>query len=287
MKNKFSCAVLVMLTVCFGLTLPCRAQSKPKEEELSLELAEFVRSKRESIKTDAVYDTEEWSGEYISFEGPTISTYFNWTAKSGFTVWWENCSRPWAARANYGSAELQNGSLRLVPQLNESVSGSFKAPAEFTPVRWGAQHFLIPSDQLMKFVYAVNSGSISEIEMFLMKVGDSEKKRDGLPQVPPAYARYLRMKPIVGVISGLGPEAEKRYRTVTLNVGKNKGVIPEMKFYLSSRNGFIILETTKVEDRTAEAWVVFTNFRNGKEFAPRVGRRVTSRAPKDSWRYMP
>jgi hypothetical protein len=229
-----------------------------------------------------------WAGAYRSFDGPTITTHLTWSSTSGFTVWRENCSRPWSARVNYGSAELKNGSLKLAPQLAESVAGSFGLPLEFVPVRWGAQHFLIPTNQLVKFAYAVNSGSISEIESFLMKIEDYEKERKGLPDLPPAYRRLLRIKPIIGAISGFGPKVEKWYPTVILNAGKTKGVVPEMKFYLSrGRKQFMVLEVIKVQERSAEASVVLASTSNGNEIKPKVGWRVSSRVPKDSWQFMP
>ncbi len=290
MKNQFALrAFLIVLTVCLGISWPCRAQSVPKHEELSEELAALVRSKWETIKLDAESGSEEWAGDYRSFDGPTITTYLAWSSTSGFISWWENCSRPWLSRVNYGSAELRNGSLKIIPQLAESVAGSFMPPSELVPVRWGAQHFLIPSDRLIKFAYAVNSGSMSEIESFLMKTEDYEKERKGMPNLPPEYTRLLRMKPIIGVISGFGPKAERWYPKVILNVGKTKGVVLEMKFYVSRRGRhFMVLEVTTVHERTAEASVVLASTTsNGNEIEPKVGWSVSSRAPKDSLQFMP
>lgn len=281
--------LLIVLIVLLSVAWPSAAQNVPRQEELSEELTALVRSKWETINLESQSMNDEWSGSYRSFDGPTVTTHLAWSSTSGFIVWWENCSRPWLARVNYGRAQLSTGALKITPQLSENVSGAFTIPSEFVPVRWGAQHFLIPSDKLIKFVYAANSGSVSEVESFLMKIEDYEKERIGLPNVPPIYAQYLRMKPITGAISAFGPKVAKWYPKVLLNVGKAKGVVPEMKFYLS-RPGkhFIVLEVTSVQEHMSEASVLLASFKdNGEEIKPKVGWRVSSRAPKDSWQFMP
>ncbi len=77
--------------------------------------------------------------------------------------------------------------------------------------------------------------------------------------------------------------------SILLNVGKSHGVIPEMKFYLSRRgNQFLILQVISVQERTSEASVVLASQgKNGKDISPRVGWKFSSRAPKDSWQFMP
>jgi hypothetical protein len=190
---------------------------------------------------------------------------------------------------NYGDAVLEDGSLKIVPQLTKITPGSIRIATEFVPVRWGSQRFLIPRERMMVFVYAVNSRSIAEIESFLMRIDDYGKERNGLPAVPTEYASYLRMKPIIGTISGFGPKPERWYPMILLNVGKSHGVIPEMKFYLSRRgNQFLILQVISVQERSSEASVVLASqAENGKDILPRVGWKFSSRAPKDSWQFMP
>jgi hypothetical protein len=292
MKNRTSQSSpvpLIVLVLLLSLAWPGAAQNVAKQEELSEELSALVRSKWETIELESKGSNEEWAGVYRSFDGPTVTTHLAWSHTSGFMAWWENCSRPWLARVNYGRAELANGSLKIIPQLYENSPGSFRIASEYVPVRWGAQHFLIPSDQMIKFVYAANSASIPEVESFLMKIEDYEKERKGLPSVPPAYAQYLRMKPIIGAISGFGPKVERWYWKVILNVGKVEGVVPEMKFYLS-RPGkhFMVLEVIGVQEHKSEASVLLASQKSDrKEIEPKVGWKVSSRAPKNSWQFLP
>jgi hypothetical protein len=292
MKNMIlhsGTAIALSLFTLVVLAGTATAQNVPKEERLPEELATLVRSKWETINVESANSGQEWAGSYRSFDGPTVTTHLAWSPTSGFIVWWENCSRPWLARVNYGRAELTNGALRITPELSEDSPGSFPISAEYIPVRWGEQHFLIPSDKMINFVYAANSNSVGQVESFLMKIADYEKERKGLPNVPPPYRQYLNRKPIIGAISGFGSRSKTWYPNVILNVGRAHGVVPEMKFYLS-RPGrhFMVLSIMKVQDRTSEASVELASSRNdGKGIRPRIGWKVSSRAPKDSWQFIP
>lgn len=293
MKSRSSHKTAVLFLILTSLTpgLDAGAQSPTKREEISEELATLVRVKWEAIKLEASnLPDDEWVGGYRSFDGPTISTHLAWSPTSGFTVWWENCSRPWTARVNYGSAVFANGSLKLTPELSESSPSSYPIPLEFIPVKWGEQHFLIPSDKIINFAHAVNSTSVQEVESFPMKIEDYEKDRKGLPNFPQAYRKYLGMKPITATITGFGPEVGKWHPKVILNVGRAEGVVREMKFYSSSpRNIYMQLEVVDVQEHTSVAYIMMATFTNNREgdVEPKVGWKLTSRAPKDNSQYSP
>jgi hypothetical protein len=241
------------------------------------------------IDIEASGGNDEWAGRYRAHDGPTVTTDFAWSPVSGFIVWWYNCSRPTSARANYGEAALENGLLKITPQVSENEPGSFRVASEFIPVKWGAQHFMIPRDELMKFVYAVNSGSEPEVETFLMKHGDDNKKRRGRPAVPSEYVRYLGMKPITATIATVGPDTQRWYPRVTLNAGKREGVIPAMKFYRFRRGGpFLAFEVTSVGEHTAEAAVTLTaGIYSDEKLRLKRGWTLSSRAPKDVAKFYP
>ena len=274
---------MIALVLLLSLGQPTTAQ----QQELSAPLAALVRNKWEMIELETVTATDEWVGLYRAYDGPTVSTNFAWSPVSGFIVWWENCSRPTSARVNHGGAVLQNNLLKMTAEVSANTPGSFSIASEFIPVKWDKQHFLIPRDELMKFVYAVNSGSRHEVETFLHKVEDNDKKRRGFPTVPSEYARYLGMKPINAAISRIAPKAG-RHSTVILNVGKNKGVIPQMKFFRFRRGApFFIFEVLSVDEHTAEAAVVLVSGSDGKKTDPKAGWKLSSRAPKNAAQLMP
>jgi hypothetical protein len=282
-------AIGVALILLLSPVQPVTAQNSATQQELSEPLAALVRNKLQMIEVETENANEEWAGRYRAADGPTVTTDLAWSPVSGFIVWWYNCSRPTSARANHGAAVFENGLLKITPQESEDVPGSFTVASEFVPVKWGAQHFLIPRDELMKFIYAVNSRSEPELETFLMKLGDSDKTRKGGPAVPSEYMRYLGMKPITATVSTVGPKSERWYPKVTLNVGNREGVIPGMKFYRLRRGGpFIAFEVTTVGEHTSEAQVALIGGTNGDgNVRLRRGWTLSSRAPKNIERFYP
>ena len=100
------------------------------------------------------------------------------------------------------------------------------------PVKWDQQHWLIPSDQLTLFAYAVNFGSNEEFESFFLKTEDYNKSNKGMPDLPKEYEKYLNAKPIKAKVSAVGAIVDDWYPALTLNVGEADGVVKGMKFWL-------------------------------------------------------
>ena len=284
--------MLAMLMASLATGLWAQAQNvNPQEEGLPEELANLVSRRWETIKQEtANLPADGWAGVYRAENGPTTTTHLAWSPTTGFMVWWENCSRPWQARVNYGAAQLINSFLRLTPQLSEDHPRAYATAPEYVPVKWGEQRFLIPSDRLINFSYAVNSTSSRQIYSFLVNLEDYQKPRSGLPNVPPEYRRYLRMRPLAATITGLRETDERWYPRIILNIGRADGVVPQMNFYLSRpRNIYMLLEVTDVQEHSAEAFVIRATFKDGREaeVVPQVGWRLTSRAPADDSQYGP
>lgn len=281
-------ALFLILDAPPGAWVNARAQNPPRREEISEELAALVRNKWDAITLEARDPAGGvWAGNYRAFGGPTVTTHLAWAPASGFTVWWENCSRPWTARVNYGSAVFDGGSLRLAPALPEGSPSSYTPAPEYVPVEWGEQHFLIPSDKLINFAYAAHSTSVEEVESFLMKTGDYEKDRKGLPKLPPEYRKYLVMKPLRAKVSALGPDEDKWYPRLILDAGRAEGVVRGMKFYLARPgNIHMRLEVEDVREHSSSAFVIMAGRSDDgeQEIEPKVGWQFTSRAPKDDWR---
>jgi hypothetical protein len=98
--------LFIALLVLLRVGQPATAQNRQSQPELSDELAAFVRNRFEAIQVETAVAGEEWAGRYQAFDGPTITTDLAWSPKSGFIVWWENCSRPASTRVNHGGAAL-------------------------------------------------------------------------------------------------------------------------------------------------------------------------------------
>lgn len=156
-------------------------------------------------------------------------------------------------------------------------------------MKWGEQHFLVPLDRLIAFCYAArNAGRSFEIEEFFLKVGDRDKRRFGLPGVPRQYKQYLVGPSIVGTIVGL--KTDSALKTFTLNKGRVAGVVPGMKFFaVFPRNVYILAEVITVPDNDSEAYAITSGFHNhsDNEVKPRVGWKLTSRAPRNAEQYYP
>lgn len=262
-----------------------------QEAGLSREaLGALVDGRRELITQElAGHAGGEWAGEYYAQDGPTAGTQLLWSPAAGFLIRWSTCCHGWRERVNYGGAAFEGGALKLKPELSGKGANVYPVGADFIPVLWGQQHYLIPAARLINFCYAFkNAGNAPEMEAFLLKTDDREKPSAGLPGVPPEFRKYLHSKPLVALISQVRPWSPGH--DLTLNVGREDGVVAGMKFYASSpRNVFMLVEVTEVGERTSSAYVVTSGYRNQSddEVRPRVGWKLTSRAPSDASSYFP
>ena len=149
---------------------------------------------------------------------------------------------------------------------------------------WGEQHWLVPSDQLTLFAYAVNSRSGDPYTIAYLKYDDGEKRRTRYPDLPAQYKRFLKRAPIKTKIVGIGPKIDDWYSSMTIDSGKDKGVIEGMSFWLiGQKNITLTLTVSKVGERTSEVSVVEAG-RSADfdmEITPAIGWRFTSIVPKD------
>jgi hypothetical protein len=283
MRNNSAIFVLAIL-----LAFSCVAQAQRNLEPLPEEIASVVLNKRERIERElTTLQGNEWTGKYRANDGTTVTSFLDWSPTIGFTVWRENCSRPGIAWVNYGNANFNGNSLTLSPERNEKGQHTytFSSPT-LVPVKWDEQHWLIPSDQLVLFAYAVNSGSVEEIETFFVKIEDYNKSNKGLPNLPKEYKKYLNVKPIQAKVTAVGASNENWYPPLTLNVGKSAGIVEGMKLWLIGvENIHIQLYVTEVQEKTSVARVISagTSGEGDTEIKPKVGWKFNSKLPEDSW----
>ena len=289
MNDIRKCLTAVTLVMSFlGSYLVVDAQQSVSraDETLPEEIASMARNRQEQIERDlANSQSSEWAGRYGATEDLTTSVILFWTPASGFMVWRESCSRPGIAQVNYGNVNFNGRSLTLSPERTERNRHTYDISTGLVPVRWGEQHWLIPSDKLILFCYAINSGSFEEIETFFLKAGDNEKPREGLPEVPSEYRRYLGVEPIEAEVSAVGTGNERWYPPLTLNVGRAEGVVVSMKLYLiDAHNINMQLEVTEVREHTSVTRVVMAGVSGDKEeeIRPSVGWKFSSRLPEGS-----
>jgi hypothetical protein len=72
-------------------------------------------------------------------------------------------------------------------------------------------------------------------------------------------------------------------------VGTANGVVPEMKFYAAApANIYMLVEILDAGEHSSRAYVITSGYRRSeRNVMPKVGWRLTSRAPKDASNYYP
>jgi hypothetical protein len=185
---------------------------------------------------------------------------------------------------------LQNGALVLSPELTRSDGTVYQIGRTLVPVLWGQQHYLVWSNSVINFCYAAaNADNAPEVDAFFLKDTDREKPRSSLPNVPAQYRKYLVAKPIIATISEIKPNSQPWIKEFTLNVGMADGVVPEMKFYaFAPRNIHMLVEILDTSEHSSRAYVITSGYRRSdKDVTPRLGWKLTSRAPRDASNYYP
>src|SRR5262249_6114160 len=96
----------------------------------------------------------EWSGNYFREMSTTWGESFIWEPKLGFAAFRDTCSNGPRAWVNYGAATFRDGMLILKPEREASAQFVLNLDAnEFTPIKWGQQHWLVPTKSLAQFAY--------------------------------------------------------------------------------------------------------------------------------------
>lgn len=274
----------VILTLAFALTFPFYAQAQHPE---FVSVSDEIKSKFDNKQKQIIQELEslqenEWAGEYWAVLGSIDGASFYWSPVSGFAVRSGNDSHRGVEKVNYGSVKFNGNLLTLSPEYLEKNKHTFAVSKSFVPIRWDKRHWLIPSDKLILFIYAVNSGDYDEINSFFVKYEDIQKPSEGLPDVLKEYRKYLNRKPIKAkaINVNLNNSAYFWDHTIKLNVGKTDGVIEEMKFYLINvKDVTTTIEITDVAEHTSTARIlsIGSSGSSNKETKPSIGWRFSSK----------
>ncbi len=228
--------------------------------------------------------SNEWVGQYSRQLAPTWSELLVWDQRNGFVALRDTCSNGARAWVNYGGASFLNGALHFSPERNKQSDFVLALPStEFTPVKWGAQHWLVPSNQLSLFAYAVNSRSDDPYHIAYLKSADTDKSQARFPELPSKYRAILGLPTIKARIVVIGDVSDLWGSIMTIDAGRDRGVIEGMSFWLVGEKGVTVTtRVTEVSDRTSLVKVVESG-RSGdfvKEIVPALGWRFTSRVPR-------
>lgn len=235
--------------------------------------------------------SNEWAGLYSRYAGETWSDILIWTPKHGFAAFRDTCSYGPRAWVNFGSAKFDNGLVILDSEQSYRGEHSLFVKREFTPVKWGHRRWLVPTDEMERFAYAVISGSWEDYGAYYVRRDEYDKEPQGYPEIPKQFRYIFDRKPLKVKLLSARKKPENWYSDVTIDAGKNRGVIVGMSFWLIGvKNTNVKISVVEVNENTAVAKVVGVGYSyeyddNGnpkgaepEEFEPKPGQRFTSRA---------
>jgi hypothetical protein len=227
----------------------------------------------------------EWAGEYHYGDGLGVNVNLTLAPESGFVFTWHGCLGLYDL--NYGDVRFEDGLVKLVFKHTNRRGGFHGIAPEFYPVRWGSRHYLIPSDGVIEFCNAVNSGlepCSFFCTRFLLRRGEQEKNIEGEPSIPAQFLQYLLANPIRAKIISVErsyikrdreiPDLKFRISEITLDSGKAVGVLPGMEMHTYDPPNSESAEIIEVHEHTSIARIVQVGIEGDK---PKAGWRLSTR----------
>ncbi|MFZ1702126.1 MAG: hypothetical protein WBO10_07320 [Pyrinomonadaceae bacterium] len=290
MCGKFGTPILILI-ICVLSASTLNAQGYV--DILPDDIQKPFREKYERVSAGiGGFHSNEWAGRYSRHVGTTFSDVLVWTSSDGFAAFRDTCSNGPRAWVNFGSAKFSDGLLILDSEQSYKGEHSLSVDREFTPVKWGHQRWLIPTDELELFAYAVNSASWEAYGAFYLKDDQTEKDPKGHPEIPKQFRHILNRKALKVKLLAASEKPRTWYGDLTIDAGKNKGVIVGMSFWLIGvKNTHVKISVVEVSENTALAEVVGVGYSyeydddgnqkgsDPEEFEPKPGIRFTSRSP--------
>lgn len=249
--------------------------------------AETAADQREdSIKKEiSKLGEHEWAGEYYYGDGLGVNVNLTLAPESGYVFTWHGCLGLYDL--NYGPVLFEDGIVKLAFKYRNHRGGFHGIAPEFYPVRWGDRHYLVPSDGVVEFCNAVNSGLEPRAffcARFLLRRGDQEKGVEGEPALPAQFHRYLLATPIQAQIISVErsyverdrelPESKFRISLVTVNAGSAEGLLSGMGLHSYDPPNSETVEIIKVDEHTSSGRIVQIGTDCDK---PKAGWRVSTR----------
>jgi hypothetical protein len=271
----FLIALFYLLVVCSNINAQGYVDLLPDE------IKNPFYERRGRVVKELSGATPEWVGQYTRYIGETWSEVLWWGPQNGFAAFRDTCSNGPRAWVTYGEASLRGEVLVFDPERDEQAEHALKLQSnEFRPVKWGEQHWLVPTDQLALFAYAVNSRAWEEYESFYIKTDDIKKTRKGLPNLPPEYKKIIGRPPIKAAVIEVKSSQPNDYPKLEIDAGKNKLIIKGMSFWLvGGKNITVKVMVTEVRERTSVVEIISVGIQGGEtiEIVPKRGWRFSSR----------
>lgn len=265
--------LVLILTIASVVNAQARRVDKPFPDDLY----QVYVDRTKIIETALENSKDECGGIY--FQGDHHPTVLMLEAEAGFLVTSSNhtFAPSWI---NYGKVKLSGNTFNLYPQLKSEDPNAHKIQLELKCIAWDTQHFLVPSDELLKFAMAVHSRSEFELGSFFAKGDVRESGRRGLPIVEKAYRSIMSMPAVNATVTDASPPGDYSQK-VAINVGSSHNVAVGMVFFRLLKYGQIVIRIDKVSANRSEGEAFkFVSFEGDRDLNVQKGMRFTSKMPK-------
>ena len=137
---------------------------------------------------------EGLAGDYYYGDGTGVNRWLSIRPDGTYFYTWRGCLGLYASA--YGRLSLDADGVAELGPAEEGGEGGLSFKARF--VRWGERTYLVPEDELLKFVEVINDGDEPRQGMrgsFYLRDGDWERPADGAPDLPANFADLILASP--------------------------------------------------------------------------------------------
>jgi hypothetical protein len=228
---------IALLAIWVSRRVPQDRRPDPSVEELKTDL-DLARNyitaqvRREQILREIEsLGPHAWAGEYVADnyercgsveERESISI----APRGGFVWTYQLAGNHPAARFAYGDVvSASANSIRVDVASDRGIRHdrgerwrTLNFPLELIPVRWGERRYLVPANRVVELCNDYNWGC-SRMRYFLPLLGggsnsDERDRVDGVPILPPPYARWVLSTPIRARVTALSePKVVESFST--------------------------------------------------------------------------
>ena len=238
------------------------------KEKLSKENRAIVAKRKTEILAElATLNDHLWAGSYNMYDiphPPMVEYEFFIAPQSGYVYTcrsadWIDHDGGVLYEQNYGSITWENDRLKLLPVLKNEGNTFEELATEFILIPWGDGLYLVPADGIIAFCNAINSQ-----EIYNFSRGAGWSPREGMPGVPDEFKSYLLENPVKGNVIAIGKTEEKQKgehrgqpsmineTVITINKGKQDGLLLGMKLHVTAPAMFEWIELTDVSEMESE-----------------------------------
>jgi hypothetical protein len=199
---------------------------------------------------------------YILSDGFDLRASVKLSADGRFEFSWVGCLGSIATAS--GQYVAEDNSVTFMP-ANQAFERDPRTFADvMRRVRWGEREYLVPEDNMLAFVNAINSGEeprSTSIGLFYLRQGDEHKPASARPDIGLEWSAFLLDEPLFGnVIKVEQRETSTQRPLVIVDAGTRSGLRKGMQLHASNPRRPHLqawLEITELGDDWARALVSF------------------------------